>query len=71
MTPQERELLPCPFCSERVAIVLPDGEAYRTVCFSGNPDGIGCGAEGAWRLSKEEAIEAWNRRAALAPPAGE
>ena len=42
-------------------------EAYAVVCDASKPDGPGgCGASGGYKLTEDEAIAAWNRRAALA-----
>jgi Lar family restriction alleviation protein len=54
----------CPFCGEAPKIVVYKGkngfrDRFAVQC--SYVDG-GCGAEGGQRHSKEEAIEAWNRR---------
>lgn len=54
------ELKPCPFCGETWRITserfIPDAELpYVVVCAS-------CGIMGPKRLTRAEAIEAWNRR---------
>ena len=42
-------------------------ETYAVVCDASKPDGPGgCGASGGYKLTEDEAIAAWNRRAALA-----
>lgn len=48
-------------------------ETYAVVCDASKPDGPGgCGASGGYKLTEDEAIAAWNRRAeavASQPPA--
>ena len=42
-------------------------ESYAVTCDASKPDGPGgCGASGGYKLTEDEAIAAWNRRAALA-----
>ena len=64
----EVELKPCPFCGskEAPALVTIDGKekdgfinSYCVVCYCWD---WGCGASGGMYHSKEEAVEAWNRR---------
>jgi Lar family restriction alleviation protein len=48
------ELKPCPFCgSNRISVIYK----YYFYCFCNN-----CEAEGSIKESREEAIEAWNKR---------
>lgn len=71
------ELKPCPFCGKSVAFVdsiaeiehIDEGDPFyenslnrfTAVC---NYNAGGCGAtNGFWHKSKEEAAQAWNRRA--------
>jgi Lar family restriction alleviation protein len=65
---QGMELKPCPFCGDNgeatKAVKVSDGSGRWFVCCDG------CGADGAFRIEKSEAIVAWNRRACscLEPP---
>ena len=68
------EMKPCPFCGELLTprIVCRIGrngwrDRWCVPCEYG--DG-GCGAESGWYYSQDEAIEAWNRRAASGRPYG-
>ncbi|WP_162434591.1 Lar family restriction alleviation protein [Pseudoxanthomonas koreensis] len=72
MTPIERkarELLPCPFCGN--ADVGNDEGCFQTgghwEVRCGNPS---CFAHEPCGATYDEAVERWNRRAALTPPAG-
>ena len=52
------ELKPCPFCGEKVAILVGGdkiGEYFRVKCW-------GCGAQTVAKRTRAEAIEAWNHR---------
>lgn len=70
-------LAPCPFCggSTTPKLKLWDGDppmpGFYVVCdaagWEGKP-GRGCGCSGAYGETKEEAVAAWNRRAAPALP---
>ena len=51
-----RELKSCPFCGDDWLTLLPDVADWYVYC----PN---CGACGGSREMKQEAIEAWNRRA--------
>jgi hypothetical protein len=53
LTLKEQELLPCPFCGGR-------GDAAKDAYWSVRCDDCEC--ESGWFESKEEAIEAWNKR---------
>ena len=68
------ELKPCPFCGGEKLVITSCAELeicnnfekcerthYYTVCCDFNQGG--CGASSGYRPSKEEAIEAWSRRA--------
>lgn len=73
------KLKPCPFCgSDSYPKVGPyqfppdhDGGAwtwgYSVVCDASGFEGSekGCGSSSAWSETPAEAVEAWNRRAAL------
>lgn len=52
------ELKPCPFCGENPCVQVIWGNLCRVFC-----DAADHSAETCWHDSKEEAIEAWNRRA--------
>jgi len=68
----------CPFCGANRPIIYtasedwadnhgdiykyPHSEAWQVVCDITHG---GCGAAGGYRSSEKEAVEAWNRRAAL------
>jgi len=54
------QLRACPFCGQDVAKVEEDPYKVYVVC---NYHEGGCGATSGYHHSKEEAIEAWNRRA--------
>ena len=52
---------PCPFCGSKSwelvqKLVFSDGQGWRMECVGE------CSAKTCWWHSKEEAIEAWNRR---------
>jgi Lar family restriction alleviation protein len=51
------ELKPCPFCSSQNAAPYSVKSCHSVLCTA-------CGGEGPEADSEEEAIEAWNRRAA-------
>lgn len=53
------QLMACPFCDQEVAKVEEDPYKVYVVC---NYHEGGCGATSGYHHSKEEAIEAWNRR---------
>lgn len=70
------ELKPCPYCGKknpflgaeneiRIAYEGDGNEVFAVCC--DYTDG-GCGACGGYRETKEEAVEAWNRRAAQLVP---
>jgi Lar family restriction alleviation protein len=55
------DLLPCPFCGRDGHIVHSrDGDTARVTCVFWPV----CMGSGTWKHSNDEAIEAWNRRAA-------
>lgn len=61
------ELKPCPFCGEKDAVRMmmregKDGWRNRFFVLCEYDNG-GCGAESGWYHYREEAAEAWNRRA--------
>lgn len=56
------ELKPCPFCGESVSIEQGWTESW-SVFYSFNCDNCGMHCEQNEHMTKEEAIEAWNRRA--------
>lgn len=58
------ELLPCPFCGESTAF----DESHRTDCYFRVSQQLLDDADVSGSLS--EVYDAWNRRAALAPPDG-
>lgn len=58
-TPAPADLLPCPFCAGKALLVLDGG--YHAFCRR-------CCATGRHLCDKEEAITAWNRRAAAITP---
>lgn len=53
------ELLNCPFCGGDAQTDFIEGESYLIECYA-------CRAETGIKDSEEDAISAWNRRAALA-----
>jgi Lar family restriction alleviation protein len=51
---EDKEILPCPFCgSNKISVICK----YYFYCFCDD-----CEAEGSIKESREEAIEAWNKR---------
>lgn len=62
------ELKPCPFCGSISYLFIGtandisgnDDEESIAVCCDFSKGG--CGSSGGYRLSREKAIEAWNRR---------
>ena len=49
------DIKPCPFCgSNEKVLVRPSGDKCRVICYS-------CDAEGSYKKSEKEAIEAWNK----------
>ena len=56
------KLLSCPHCGKS-NIVLDEDENTNMKSFVCDFNNGGCGASGGYRETKEEAIEAWNRRA--------
>lgn len=71
------ELLPCPFCGDRVALCFvsaseewasfnedepfPHSESWHIVCDASHPFN-GCGASAGFEPTKDAAAAAWNRR---------
>ena len=60
------ELKPCPFCGSADAPRLytrhgKDGWRDRYMVICDYEDG-GCGSEGGWYTTDDEAVECWNRR---------
>jgi Lar family restriction alleviation protein len=55
----DTQLLPCPFCGGDAQTDFIEGESYLIECYA-------CRAETGIKDSEEDAIAAWNRRAALA-----
>lgn len=54
------KLKPCPFCGRTSAVIIHSGKYVTVTCsFSYR----GCGASTACKLTKDDAIEAWNTRA--------
>ena len=51
------ELKPCPFCQERNKLCVEQAGKEIIYVFCGN-----CGAEGPVCGSREDAIDAWNKR---------
>ena len=53
----ENELLPCPFCGQRGAKVMPheDTEFYIVECYD-------CSAKSDWGYEQGDAIDSWNMR---------
>ena len=49
------DLKPCPFCGNKEVAIRKGKYMWWGVC-------IACGASGAYKSRKAEAIEAWNRR---------
>jgi len=55
---------PCPFCGKRSSLLVDKDEVgfYYVWC---SPFDYGCGTTGPGALSREEAIDSWNERAAV------
>ena len=53
---KDETLKHCPFCGRKAEISKYGLSSYSVVCEN-------CGAEAPARLSRDEAIDAWNRRA--------
>ena len=70
------DLKPCPFCGRKDKLIVHEIKheldnieisQYTVVC-DASGDNTGCGGNcGYGHFTKEEAIEAWNRRGALEP----
>ena len=61
----DRKVKRCPFCgySDPEMVVIPGRDGFRTrFAIRCNYDNGGCGAEGGWRHSPDEAVDAWNQR---------
>lgn len=64
------KLKPCPFCGRTHGFLIKsvthrlDDIMYEqwTVFCDASGDKVGCGASCGYRMTKEEAIAAWNRR---------
>lgn len=77
-------LLPCPFCGKTHSLIIgaasemwdtdehgqyPHTETYAVFCDASTDGGKGgCGGAGGYRLTKDDAIEAWNRRVPAVTP---
>lgn len=69
----QTELKPCPFCGRTDKLVFyetvqefDDCEIHQyTIYCDASGDKTGCGASCGYQRTKEEAIEAWNRRVNL------
>lgn len=70
----QTELKPCPFCGKSTELVINEISQtlddiifpmFRVSCSmqTGIYAKNGCGASSGWRLTEEEAVKAWNRRA--------
>jgi Lar family restriction alleviation protein len=57
-------LLPCPFCGGEARIEQHEKGKWLAFC----DDVYGCGTEGWYEDTPEEAIAAWNRRTPAIPP---
>ena len=57
-------LLPCPFCGGEARIEQHEKSKWLAFC----DDVYGCGTEGWYEDTPEEAIAAWNRRSPTIPP---
>ena len=55
------ELKPCPFCGYKRVAILEDENEYLAYRYSSQCQK--CGASARMGRTKQEAIEAWNRRA--------
>ena len=58
------ELKPCPFCGTKDTVIVlennsEDGRYVTVIC---NWLKGGCGADGGQRLTKKDAVDAWNKR---------
>ncbi len=69
----ETKLKPCPFCGGEAMIIKRKSNAagskfvYRVQCCADEEDGCSCIPKTWNYYTKEEAIEAWNRRAENEP----
>jgi Lar family restriction alleviation protein len=57
MKKKETALKPCPFCGETALFLVPPYKSKTYLVYCDN-----CTARGAWALSRNGAIAAWNRR---------
>lgn len=55
------KLKPCPFCGG-IGTLFVETDEIGYVFVTCAPSDNGCGAAGPAEITKEEAIEAWNRR---------
>jgi len=67
---EEYDVKPCPFCGEDIGFagMTPDAFAKTTTEFA---LACHCGATGPLRPTMQEALEAWNQRAAYRQAKGE
>ena len=67
-------LKPCPFCGKTDALIILKNQSgiddivfnqYQICCSCETGDNAkdGCGSSSGWKMSLEEVIDAWNRRA--------
>lgn len=58
---EKKKLKDCPFCGKNVLTIF-SGRNYLNGKFGVKVYCRNCGASGAWRDTREEAIQAWEQR---------
>lgn len=64
MPATEYRLSPCPFCQSEAGPTLDGNGDTADMVYWVSCHAVGCGSEGPWRKTSEEAVDAWNNRTA-------